>query len=232
MNFSQVDSKRVNSQRLKIILFGTGLYAETLRYYIRSITNWDIVAYTADSQYIETKENNGLPLIPFETIHETMPPDSYQMVMAVGYRRMNDIRAVKFLTSRQKGYHLPNLIHPTAILNNAIFGEGNIFLENVVIEPNAELGSNIIIWSSALIGHNTHVGNHNHFAAVSMIAGNVTIGESCFLGNHSTVKDGVTVAHHTLIGAGAYVSKNTQAYDVVVPARSLILDNRKSTDFI
>ena len=39
------------------------------------------------------------------------------------------------------------------------------------------------------------------------------------------------LADYTLVGAGANVMKDTNPYDVVVPARSVILDVKKSTDF-
>lgn len=230
---NQLDSQRkFNSLPLEIIMFGTGLYADTLSYYINTYTNWEIVAYTADSQYITQKYYKGLPLLPFETIEEILIPDRYQMIMGVGYRCMNNIRADKFLLSKEKGYSLPNFIHPTALLNNVNIGEGNIVLENAIIEPNTIIGNNIIVWSGALIGHNAVVGDHNHFAAVSMIAGNVILEESCFLGNHSTVKDGLKISHHTLVGAGAYVSKDTKPYDVIVPMRSIVLEGKKSVDLI
>ena len=92
--------------------------------------------------------------------------------------------------------------------------------------------NNCIIWSAVLIGHNATVESHNHFAACALIAGNSYVEECCFLGNHSTVRDGVRIAEHSLIGAGTYVSKNNKPFEVIVPARSVVLDKYRSTDFL
>ena len=215
----------------KIILFGNGSYAKTLTYYIENTTDWEIVAYCTDLISIETTFNNK-PYVPLCELLNKYAPKEYEIVMGIGYRNMNNLRKEKFNLLKGMGYTFANLIHPSAILNNTILGEGNIILENVVIEPNTVLGNNIIIWSATLLGHDGHIGSHSHFAACSLVAGNVKIGENCFLGNHSTVKDGIEIADYTLLGAGVYVSKNTQKYDVVVPARAVTLNKRKSTDYI
>lgn len=215
----------------KIIVFGCGNYAETLKYYIECVADWEIVAYTHEYVEIDNQVFDGKPLVPFSKIEFAFPPSKYEFIIALGYTNMNQERKRIYSLIKEKGYEIPNLIHPTAILNNAKIGDANIILENVVFEPNAVLGNNNIIWSAALFGHNTNVGDHNHFAACSLIAGNVKVGECCFLGNHSTVKDGVTLADFTLLGAGAYVSKDTLPYAAIVPARSVILENHRSTDF-
>lgn len=216
----------------KIIMIGNGNYSETLTYYIDSITDWKIVAYA--DEYVEGKDStfNNLPYVNLNLLPEVFPNDEYEVVIGVGYHNMNSNRKRIYEKLKQMNYRLPNLIHPTVILNNTKMGDANVIMSNCVFEPNAQIGSDIIIWDAVLIGHNTWVGNHSHFAAVSMIAGNCKVGECCFLGNHSTVKDGAELADFTLVGAGAYVSKNTNTYDVVVPARSITLEKYKSTDLI
>ena len=216
----------------KVVLIGNGNYADTIRYYIESITNWELVAYA--DEFIKGKDSThkGLPFVNIDLLPELYPNNEYEVVIGVGYHNMNANRKRIYEKLKGMDYRMPNLIHPTVILNNTKMGDANIIMSNCVFEPNAEMGSNIIIWDAVLIGHNTHIGNHSHFAAVSMIAGNCKVGESCFLGNHATVKDGGVLADYTLVGAGAYVSRDTKPYDVVVPARSVVLENRKSTDYI
>ncbi len=216
----------------KIVLIGNGNYSETLYYYITTFTDWEIVAYADEYVSEEGMTHNGKPYINLKDIVEKYPPSEYEIVLAVGYRKMNTIRKRLYLKIKEMGYRFPNFIHPTAVIHNTQMGDANIIMENVMFEPNAKIGSDIIIWGGVVIGHNTDVADHNHFAAVSMIAGNVTVGEGCFLGNHATVKDGGKLADYTLVGAGCYVSKDTKPFDVVVPARSVVLEGKKSTDYI
>ena len=216
----------------KIVMIGNGNYAETLKYYINDITDWEIVGYA--DEIVEGKNNHfdEKPFVNLSYLPNVFPASENEIVIGVGYHNMNTNRKRIYEKIKSLGYTMPNIIHPTSILNNAEIGDANIILENCVFEPRAKMGSNIIMWSCVLIGHDTYIADHNHFAAVSMIAGNVKVGEGCFLGNHSTVKDGTTLAEYTLVGAGAYVSKNTEPYDVIVPARSVKLEKYKSTDLV
>lgn len=215
----------------KIIIFGNGNYAKTLTYYIENCTDWNIIGYSTDLD-LNVDSFNGKKYIPFKQLVAEYPPDKYDIVMGIGYKNMNNLRKEKFEMIKKYGYKLPNLIHPTAIMNNTVLGEGNIILENTIIEPNTVLGDDNILWSAVLLGHDGIHGDHNHYAACCLIAGNCKIGNNCFIGNHATVKDGTEIANYSLLGAGVYVSKDTREYDVVVPARAVTLENRRSTDYI
>lgn len=216
----------------KIIIIGNGNYADTIRFLIENNTGWEIVAYADEFVMGKDTIHRGLPFVNLDLLPELYPNSIYEVVIGVGYHHMNDNRKRIYQKLKDMEYRMPNLIHSTTILNNTKMGDANIIMSRCVFEPNAVMGSNIIMWDMVLIGHNTFIGDHSHFAAVSMIAGNCKVGENCFLGNHATVKDGAVLAEYTLVGAGAYVSKDTRPYDTVVPARSIVLDNHKSTDFI
>ena len=216
----------------KIVMIGNGNYSDTIRYYIDSITDWELCAYADEFVEGRNSKHKGLPFVNLDYLPDEYPKDEFEVVIGVGYHNMNANRKRIYEKIKKMGYTMPNLIHPTSILNNVQMGDANIIMSNCVIEPNAVIGSNIIMWDAVLIGHNTITKNHTHYAACSLIAGNCQVGESCFLGNHSTLKDGVVLADYTLVGAGAFVSRDTNAYDVVLPARSVVLDNHKSTDFI
>lgn len=216
----------------KLVMIGNGGYSETLSHYIETLTDWQIEAFADEYVTEEGQTHKGKPYVHIDRLSDRYSIEEYEVILGVGYHNMNGNRKRLYYKIKEMGYSLPNLIAPSAILRNTVMGDANVILEGVIFEPDTIIGSNLIVWDGALIGHNCLVGDHNHFAAKSLIAGNVTVGESCFLGNHSTVKDGVAIADYTLVGAGAYVSSNTKPYDVVVPARSVTLEGRKSTDFI
>ena len=58
------------------------------------------------------------------------------------------------------------------------------------------------------------------------------IGNHCFIGASATVKDHVTIEDYVLLGASAYGFQDMKAYSVVVPAKSVVLEGRKSTEFL
>ncbi len=214
-----------------VIIFGNGSYAKTITYYIENYTDWSVVGYSTDLN-IEMDSFNGKQYIPFEVVLKDYSPDAYEIVMGIGYKNMNNLRKEKFEMIKSYGYRFPNFIHPTAIINNTVLGEGNVILENAVIEPYTVLGDDNILWSAVLLGHDGIHGSHNQYAVCCSIAGNCRVGDNCFIGNHATVKDGLSISSYSLLGAGVYLSKNTREYDVVVPARAVTLKNKRSTDYI
>ena len=60
----------------------------------------------------------------------------------------------------------------------------------------------------------------------------VIVSDENFFGNNATTKDKITVGNGNLIGANAYVQHDLSDENVVVPERSIILENKKPTDFL
>lgn len=211
-------------------MVGKGCYASQLVSYINIITDWKVVAYT--DEFVQTRgEHGGKPVVPMDDIVSTFPPNEFEVVIGVGYLDRNRNRKRIYEKIKQMGYKMPNLIHERAILNNAILGDANIILENVVFGPNTKIGSNNRFSYFTSVGHDCTLADHIYCTSGVNIAGSVTIGECCFLGLNSTVKNGVSIAPYTLVGATTYVSENTDAYDIIVPSKNIILKGKKNFYF-
>lgn len=203
-----------------------------LKFYIDTETPNKIKGFTVDREYLRGKcFNSSIPIVAFDEIEEIFPNNEYKILPVIGYNNMNQIREKVFNKIKEKGYEIDSFIHSTAyVASNCEIGEGNIILENTTIQPFVNIGSGNVIWSNCNISHHTTIGDFNFFAPVSSLAGNVEITHHCFLGNNCTIRNGVSVKPYTLVGAGAYVSANTQEYSVIVPAHSIALNDRRSTD--
>ena len=60
-------------------------------------------------------------------------------------------------------------VHPTAyVAPNVKLGPGTVLMPNVSISPGVEFGICNLVMINAIIGHNTIIGNHCHFAAQSL----------------------------------------------------------------
>ncbi len=212
----------------KAIIFGTGAFPETLYYYCVS----NIYGFTVESEYRTDDKYLDLPSVDFETVEKVFPPDEYGIYICIGYTNMNSERERIYNIAKEKGYEILSYIHPTAVVNAKHMGIGNIILENVFIGPFCEIGDGNIFKAGASIAHHDKIGNYNFFAVNCAVAGKVEVRNNCFLGNNCTVKNGITLADKTLIGAGCYISKDTEPYGVYVPARSVYLQDKKSTDFL
>ena len=67
-----------------------------LRYYFEKYADVQIVAYTVDKAYLESDTYDGLPAVAYEEVEKAYPPTEYTMVIALGYKKMNQIRQQKF----------------------------------------------------------------------------------------------------------------------------------------
>ena len=109
---------------------------------------------------------------------------------------------------------------------------GNIIFEGAVLGYNVKLGNGNIIWNGCNISHESVIGDFNHFSAGTTLGGKTVVENNCFFGMNSVIRGPKTVADYTLVGAGCYISDNTEPYGVYVPARSVHLENKKSTDMM
>ena len=132
---------------------------------------------------------------------------------------------------RNRGYQIAQYIHSSVILSNAKLGEGNIILENTLVQPFVNIGHGNLIWYDVSIAHDSIIGEYNTITGKASICGFVTLKNNCFVGNSSVIRDKVVVDDYTLIGASAYVDKDSTAYSVIVPQKSIVLQDKVSTDF-
>lgn len=217
----------------KIVIIGNGSYAKMMNQYLKISGFHGACAYAVDACCISEPELDGIEVISLDRLREQFPCEKYDLIMGIGYAQMSQIRKRIFEQCKSWGYHFENYIHPTAIISPDVqIGEGNNILEGVIIEAGATIGNANLFFGGSMVGHESRIGNYNTFAGKSMIAGVVTVENNCFLGVSSAVKDHVVLHDYVLLGAMAYGYKDMEEYSVVVPAKSEILKNKKSVDFL
>lgn len=188
----------------KLLIFGTGLLSEVLAFYFQHECNERVVAFTVDANYCQGTQYLGVPLIAFEEIVQHCPPSEYTFLVAVGYAKINAVRAARTKQLKELGYAPARFIHPKAsIAPNACIGDGCIIFENTVIHPFVRLGENVVIWPQSYIGHHATLGDHCFVGSNASVNGSVTIGECSFIGAGAVVRDFVNVGKRCIIGAGS-----------------------------
>lgn len=216
----------------KIIIFGTTDFGRLMKYYIEKEADREVVGFTVNRAYINEAVFMDMPVIPFEDIEKKYLPDEYEILIAIGNSKMNDVRKDVFLKCKEKGYTVASFIHSSCSIHSTDIGEGNILLENCLVYPYAKIGNGNLMWDHVLISHDCVVGDFNTFSSYADLCGYVKIGNNGYFGKHCILNDFMEVADYTLVGAAAYAKKNTKPYDVVVPARSVILEHKKSIDIM
>jgi sugar O-acyltransferase (sialic acid O-acetyltransferase NeuD family) len=218
MNYDKFDKTK------PVVIFGTGMMAQMVRYLLQEDSPFNVVAYSVDKAYLTHNTFDGLPVYAFENLEEIFNPNDIYLLICVGYTQANSFRKKKFNDAKSKGYKFINYISSRAsIWPNLVIGENTIIFEHAIIQPYAEIGANCIIRSGAHISHHTQIQNHCFIAAEAVTGGNVKIEQQSFLGVGSVITESITRAPATLVGAGAVVIKSTEENGVYVgnPARRL-----------
>lgn len=214
----------------KIILFGEGLYTEIVHQYFNDDTEYEVVCFTKDDDYITSSEYLGLPMVPFSKIQELYPPETHDMHIALSYTDLNHLRKRKFYEAKDKGYNLPSYVSSKcSFMSKYPIGENCFIFEDNTIQPFVKIEDNVILWSGNHIGHHSIIKSHNFISSHVVVSGQCTIESNCFIGVNSTIGHMVTVGKENLIGAGSVITKSTEREAVYVPAKTVKLDKPSSS---
>lgn len=214
-----------------VVIFGLGSYARVAKIYLDNDSPYQVVAYTANAEYITEKSLLHTPIVPFEELLSSHPPDDYQLLIAMGARNMNNDRARIYQECKSMGYEFVTYVNSKAIQWGEVeVGENTFIFESNVLQPFVKIGNNTVLWSGNHIGHDVAIGDNVFIASHAVISGHVAIGNNCFIGVNATFVDGITIAPYTLVGAGAFITRNTEEEGAYIGMRAE-KSSRKSTEF-
>ncbi len=208
----------------KVIIFGLGEMAEIVHYFLTEESNFDVVAFTVDKEYIDRDTFKKLPVVAFENIINYFPPTEYKMFVALGYSKVNKLRKEKYLDAKRKGYNFITYIHPSAkVAKNVKIGENCFIFEDTTIQPFVTIEDNCILWSGSFIGHHSIIKSGCFIAPNATISGGCIIGENTFIGANATLRDHIKVGQENVIGAGSVILDNTKDFEVYTSRRTELL---------
>jgi sugar O-acyltransferase (sialic acid O-acetyltransferase NeuD family) len=199
-----------------VVVFGVGDFARVAAHYLDVDSPHPVAAFTVHERYIPAGGSvAGRPVVAFEELVETHPPDAFAMYVAIGFSRVNQARAEIYGECRSRGYELITYVNSRATQWGEIeLGDNTFIFEENVIQPNVAIGSDVVLWSGNHIGHDTRIGDHVFIASHAVISGNCRIGDYSFVGVNATFRDGITVAPRCVIGAAAVIMSDTEEGDV------------------
>ncbi len=201
----------------KIVIFGEGKIADEAYFYLTNDSEHEVVAFTANQEYIRSEDKLGLPVIPFKEIRQKFSPVDFQMFVALGYQNLNKLRATKYEEAKGKGYKLISYISSKAgNFGNIEIGDNCFILENSSLQPCSKIGNNVTVWSNNIIGHHSTLEDHCYIAGHVSIAGHTTIGKYSFIGVNATIGHELIIGEECLVGAGARITKNAEPKSVYI----------------
>ena len=123
-------------KRERVVIFGDGNMGQVAHFYLTHDSPYEVAAFTVDAKHIQGQQFQGLALVPFEEILESYPPDCYCMLVALGYRKVNEVRAQKYNEAKAKGYELISYVSTRSVMwGDTKIGENCFILENQTIQP-------------------------------------------------------------------------------------------------
>jgi sugar O-acyltransferase (sialic acid O-acetyltransferase NeuD family) len=202
----------------QIVIFGAGEIAELADFYFAHDSGFEVAGFTVDEAYLKDREFCGRPVVPFEHVTESFPPERFGLFVAVSYSMINDVRAAKVAAARSKGYSLVSYVSSRASSFPGLQVKENCFiLEDNTIQPFAQVGANVTLWSGNHIGHHAIIEDDVFLASHVVVSGGVRIGRGSFIGVNATLRDHVTIGKKCVIGAGALVLEDQPDFSVVAP---------------
>ena len=189
-----------------LLIFGAGTIGEVAHYYFRHDSDYTVVGFAADKEFVTDASFCGLPVIPFEEALRAFPPADTDMFVALSYTKLNAVRKAKVEAAQAMGYELASYVSSRAFVYEGFKPGTNCFiLEDNTIHPFVQIGNNVTLWSGNHIGHHASIADHCFLASHIVVSGGVTIGESCFIGVNATIRDHVSIGARCVIGAGALI---------------------------
>ena len=189
-----------------VVIFGTGSFAEVAARYLELDSPREVIAYTVDGEYIDANTVGGMPVVAYEELDRSYPPERVDLLVATGFRGVNAVRRQIYERCKLAGYGFVSYVCSRAmVMSEHAAGENTFIFEANVIQPFVRIGANVVLWSGNHIGHHSVIGDHCFIASHAVISGHLSIGESCFVGVNATLRDGITLAPRCVVGAGALV---------------------------
>lgn len=193
-----------------VLVFGAGQLALQALRQLRE-NGRDVSAFVVDEAYLPRNPVlAGVVVVSSSRLSTQFPPSGYEVFVAVGYRRMRARQEV-YKRVRAAGYRSPNAVSRHALIEpDARIGSNNLIFAGCIIESGVSLGSNNTLWSGVTLCHDSRMGDHNFLAPRTTIAGNCSIDDLCFLGAASICVDGLTIHSETYLRAGAVMLANSE----------------------
>lgn len=194
----------------KVIIIGDSAFAEVAYECFMYDSEYEVVGFSVESEYLKKQELFGLPIVPFEEIERSFNRDDVEFYAALVYTQMNRLRSRLYKQAKEKGFKPASYISSRAFVwRNVELGEHCFIFENNTLQPFVRIGSNVVLWSGNHIGHHSVVRDNCFIASQAVISGFCDIGENSFVGVNATLSNNVSIGKDNWIGLGVTVVKST-----------------------
>lgn len=201
----------------KLIIIGDSLFAQIAYEYFTYDSEYEVVGFGVEKEYIKRDSLFGLPVVPFEDLEKIYAPNEHKFFAANVYTQGNRLRTRLYEQAKEKGFAPASYVSSRAFVwRNCQIGEHCFIFEDNTIQPFVKIGNNVVLWSGNHIGHHSTIKDNCFISSHVVISGSCQIGESCFMGVNSTVANDIIIGNNCVVGAGALIVGNVEDNQTVV----------------
>jgi sugar O-acyltransferase (sialic acid O-acetyltransferase NeuD family) len=190
------------------VVYGASGHARVLIDLMRLVKELFPVAAVDDDPSRE--EVLGIPVVGTSSLLAQLKTEGLRnAVLGIGSVHNHQKRVGLYDRLVTAGFHIPNLIHPRAIVEpSVVMGVGNQLFAGAMVGSAAKLGDDTIINSGSIVCHDCVIGSHTHLSPGAILAGGVEIGENTLVGMGATVYLGVRIGSNVVIANGSHIMKD------------------------
>jgi len=195
----------------RLIIVGDSAFAQIAYEYFTHDSNYEVVAFSVEKEFIKIDKLFDLPIVPFEDLEKYYSVEEHEIFVAIVYSQLNRLRERLYGESKKKGYKLASYISTNAFIwRNVEIGEHCFIFEDNTLQPFVKIGNNVVLWSGNHIGHHSTIHDNCFISSHVVISGYCEIRRNTFLGVNSTIANGVTVEKDNWMGPGLTILKDTE----------------------
>ena len=204
----------------RLLIVGAGGHGRVMLDVIRCQGGVEVVGFLDDDPKLHGQEVAGVTVLGSSSDRALIADTAAGYFLpAIGN---NHLRAQQFVSLQEFGLGPWPAVHPSSVLApSAVLGRGVQVVAGVVVNPDAEIGDNVILNTSCTVDHDCRIEEHAFIGPGAHLGGNVAVGRLCLLGIGVCVLPGLQIGEGTTVGAGAVITKDMPAGAMVygVPAR-------------
>ncbi len=200
-----------------LVIVGAGETAILAYEYFTKDSDYNVVAFAVNEQYITEQSLLTLPVLPLEKVEKSHPKDEYSLFVAMGSAELNYARARVFQACKSMGYAMASYVSSRSFIwDNVEIGENCFILEDNTLQPFTKVGNNVVMWSGNHLGHRSVIHDHCFITSHVVISGFCEVGEYSFLGVNACLADNIQIGKNNFIGMGCNILKNTKDDSVFI----------------
>jgi sugar O-acyltransferase (sialic acid O-acetyltransferase NeuD family) len=207
-----------------LVIFGTSSFARIVDSLVEEAGRYRVVAFTVDACRRDSERFLDRPVVAFEELESHYPPDTnVEVLVAVGYSQMNEVRRIKYEALKAREYRLASYVSPRQHIPSTVeLGEHVMLLDENSLQPFCRLGNNVILWSRNVIGHEAAIDDHCFLSSGTVVGGHAKVGKGCFFGISASVSPRVTLGDRVFLGPGAVAGDNLADESVLTGPKSVL----------